>query len=419
MPLVTLLSNIITTIFLLVVLSYYVLIFIKVKKPKAEEKFNSITVIVPAHNEERYIGACIKSIKNAEFNGTKKIIVINDGSKDKTEEELKNELDSSVTLITTSHKGKANAINKALKYAKSDILVIVDADSTIDRYALAELAKTMSSGRFAAATGVVKVKNRKQFFGMWLHIEQTYNSLMRSVFSKINANIVTPGPLSIYKKSDLRDVGGFSDKGFSEDVDIAVRLIRKGHKIGFNEKAVAETNMPSTFKGFFKQRSRFAKGWINIFKKHLQINTSVIDIYSLPLALFTYIQAVIMGIITIYNILSGYFIYFYSKGMYLNMQVIMYFIDWLSIVGALKWILSIIYGTTPLTFITAISLIIFLLSYPLYLIAIVKLDKKIDIWHLIPLFLMFPFWLLVMVIYITSLPEALKNKQYNIWEKSE
>ncbi|MBI3026852.1 glycosyltransferase family 2 protein [Candidatus Woesearchaeota archaeon] len=419
MPLVTLLSNIITTIFLLVVLSYYVLIFIKARKHKAEKKFNSITVLVPAHNEERYIGACIKSIKNAEFNGTKKIIVINDGSTDKTEEEIKNEMDNLVTLINTSHKGKANAINKALKYVKSEIVVIVDADSTIDRYALAELAKTMSSGRFAAATGVVKVKNRKLFFGMWLHIEQTYNSLMRSVFSKINANIVTPGPLSIYRKSDLRDVGGFSDKGFSEDVDIAVRLIRKGHKIGFNEKAVAETNMPSTFKGFFKQRSRFAKGWINIFKKHLQINTSVIDVYSLPLALFTYIQAVIMGIITIYNILSGYFIYFYSKGMYLNIQVIMYFIDWLSIVGAIKWILSIIHGTTPLTFITAISLIIFLLSYPLYLVAIIKLDKKIDIWHFIPLFFMFPFWLLVMIIYIISLPESLKSKQYNIWEKSE
>ena len=60
---------------------------------------------------------------------------------------------------------------------------------------------------------------------MWFHIEQLYNSLIRLLFSKINANVTTPGPLSVYRKKELMDAGGFSTEGFSEDVDITIRLI--------------------------------------------------------------------------------------------------------------------------------------------------------------------------------------------------
>jgi cellulose synthase/poly-beta-1,6-N-acetylglucosamine synthase-like glycosyltransferase len=236
--------------------------------------------------------------------------------------------------------------------------------------------------------------------------------------SRANANIVTPGPLSIYRRSALEKIKGFSDKGFSEDVDIAVRLIRNGYKIAFTENAVSETNMPKTFKGFIKQRTRFAKGWINIFKKHLRINKTILDLYSLPLALFFYLQAVLISIVLISNIASGYVTYFYSKGIFFNQLVVSYFIDWLTLIGSIKWIINVVSGEIQLTFFTLLSLSSFLLTYMLYLVAIIKYESRLGFRHLIPLFLMTPYWLIIMVVYSFNIPELFKKVQTNIWEKN-
>lgn len=406
-----------TTIFLLVILSYYLLLFIKKKKPKKARSFSSITIIVPAHNEEAYIKDCIQSVISAEFKGHKEIIVIDDGSIDSTAKIASRFKE--VKLIRTKHIGKSASINKALKVAKGELIAIVDADSTIQRDALAETVGEISRKGFAGVCGVVKVKNRKKHICMWIHLEQLYNSLMRLLFSRINANITTPGPLSVYVKKNLLEVNGFSTAGFSEDIDIAVRLIRKGYKIGFAEKSVAETNMPYEAKGFLRQRFRFARGMINILRKHAQLNKTIIDLYTLPIFLFTYVQAVIMGIFIIYQLVSGYLTYFVSKGIYFDFYVLKFFFEWFSIVGVVRWVLSAVSGQTPLTLATIIGIMATLLTYPLILIAIFKFDKKFDLWHLIPFLFMFPFWFLIMVIYIFCLPEYFNKGQYNIWKKNE
>jgi len=408
----------ITFIFLLTIMSYYALIFIKIKKPAKTQKFSSITLIIPAHNEGKYVAGAIESVLDAEFDGNKQIIVVDDGSKDKTYE-IASRYKPKVELIKTEHSGKAASLNKALSIAKNDLIAVVDADSIIHKDALELMKDEIEREDIIAVTGVVKVKNRKTFIGVWLHIEQLYNSLTRLLLSKINANIVTPGPLSMYRKKELMEAGGFSLEGFSEDIDVTIRLIRKGYKIGFAENAIAETNMPYTVKEFLRQRARFARGILNIFKRHLQLNKAIIDIYTLPLFLFSYAQAVIMGAFTIYQIISGYMAYFASKSIYFNAYVLRFFFDWFSVIGFVKWAAGIITGATPLTIAAIIGIASTLLSYPLFILAIIKFDRKFDLWHLIPIFFMFPFWLLIMLIYILMLPEYFRKKQYNIWKKNE
>lgn len=413
------LAYIITVLFLFVILSYYLLFFIKGKKTKNKNVFSSITIIIPAHNEERYLGQSIESVLDANFKGRKEIIVVDDGSKDDTAKIAAGYRDRGVKLISISHSGKSNSINKALKSARGEIIAIVDGDSIIHKDALEEMASALSDKDTAAACGVVKVKNRKRFVCFWVHIEQIYNSLMRLLMSKINANVTTPGPLSMYRKNCLLQVGGFSTEGFSEDIDITIKLIRAGYKVKFAEKAVAETNMPEDTKNFLRQRFRFARGMINLLKRHMQLNNRIIDVYTLPIFLFTYVQAIVMGIFTLYQLSSGYIAYFTSKGVYFSPEVLRFFFDWFSIIGFVKWAIGIFQGHTPLTFITIIGIISTLLTYPLYFIAIWKFDKKFDLWHLIPIFFMFPYWLFIMIIYIISLPEYFRKDQPNIWKKNE
>ncbi|HJX05922.1 MAG TPA: glycosyltransferase family 2 protein [Candidatus Nanoarchaeia archaeon] len=419
MSIQTILTTTITAIFLLIVFSYYYLLLFKRKKePAAKKRFSSITIIIPAHNEEKYIAQAIESVLAADFNGKKEIIVVDDGSRDKTYE-IAHAIAKKfpVKVIRTKHSGKSKSINRALRIAKGELIAIVDGDSVIHNDALVEAVKYLPPDKIAAVCATVKVKNRKAFLGIWLQMEQLYNSLLRGLFSKVNVNIVAPGPLSVYKKKCLLEIKGFETKGYSEDVDVAIRLIKAGYKVECAEKSISETNMPVDVRGFIRQRTRFSKGWINILKRHLKLNHTFMQIYTLPLALFWYFQAIIMGAITIYNLTSGYITYFVSKGVWLSLGVAYFFFEWFSIVGIIHWFIRVINGTIPLTIATTIGLSASLLVYPLYFLAIVKYDKKINFRHLIAIFFMFPFWFILMMFYIINVKEVFIKHQRNIWDK--
>lgn len=407
-----------TVLFFLVLLSYYVLFFIRQRKADYHRKFSSVTVIVPARNEDEYIKACIESIQRARFDGEKQIIVVDDASKDKTAAIVKRCTDV-MLLRNKRHMGKSYGINSALKHASGDLTAIVDGDSTIREDALAQLAMEVARKGHIGATGVVRAANRFRFLNVWVHLELLYSSLIRALFAKVNANVVTPGALSMYRTQQLRELGGFSTEGFSEDMDIAIRMIRNGHRLGYSEDAISDTNMPPDWKGFLRQRTRIARGLINILKRHMRLNRTVIDLYTLPLFLFNYLQAVIMGTITIYQIVSGYITYFAGQGVWLSLEVAKFFFEWFSIVGFAKWSYAVLLGSEPLTAVNVIGVSATLLTYPLYFVAILKYDRKLDIWHVLPLFFMFPYWLLLMAIYTICLPEVFRTEQYNRWKKNE
>ncbi len=411
------LSVLMAAVFLLIVISYYLLLFLNVKKAGRKHRFSSITVIIPAHNEEEYIAESIRSVINAEFEGKKDIIVVDDGSADQTAKIASSFKE--VKLIRVSHSGKASALNAVLKVAEGEVVAVVDGDSFIGRNSLQAVVSEVERFNVVAASCPVGVRNRKKFVCMWLHLVEIYFSLIRFLFSKINANITTPGPLSAYRKKELVEIGGFSSDGFSEDADVAIRLIRKGYKIGFAENTMVETNMPSDLRGFISQRARFARGMIYLLRKHMKLNLAAIDVYTLPIFFFFYAQSVIMGSLTLYQVISGYFQYFYSQGLYLNFEVLRFFFDWFSLIGFLKWTLNVFLGNSPLTLIAGIGILSSLLSYPLYVLAILKFDKKITILHIIPFMFMFPFWLFLMFIQILCIPEMFSRKQRNIWKKNE
>jgi len=387
----------------------------KQKTPDTKGYLPSVGVLIPARNEERIIEASLKSVFACSYKGKLDVIVIDDASTDSTPKLVKK---FPVNLIRSKkQQGKARSLNLGLKKTDAELIAVIDADSVISKDSITEAVKYFYSEDTMAVTSIIKVKNRKSFLGMWLHIEQLYNSLLRFFFSKINANISTPGPLSIYRKSEIEKIGGFSLKGYAEDIDIAIRSIKSGKKIYVSENSVAETNMPISFRGFIRQRTRFARGWIHILKKHLKLGFSMLDLYSMPLALFAYIQAVVMSLVIISQIASGYLQYFFSKGIIFNLDVANYFFTWFSLAGVINWIWTIISGKVALDFFTGISLLATLLSYPLYFIAILKYDKKIDIYHIIPILFMFPFWFMVMIIYLINLPEIFFGYRLNKWEK--
>ena len=91
----------------------------------------SVSVVVPCHNEAKYIEQCIKSIiEQSDYNSIKGIFVIDDGSTDETPQILKNlkKKISKLNIITTEGVGLSAARNIAIKLCKSEFIALLDAD---------------------------------------------------------------------------------------------------------------------------------------------------------------------------------------------------------------------------------------------------------------------------------------------------
>ena len=96
------------------------------------KKSLQVSVIVPSYNSQNYIGRCLRSLLNQAFDQDQyEIIVINDGSKDKTKEALKTFLGDIVYLENKKNKGLPASLNKAIKNSRGQYIVRVDSDDWV------------------------------------------------------------------------------------------------------------------------------------------------------------------------------------------------------------------------------------------------------------------------------------------------
>lgn len=103
----------------------------------------TLTVIIPAHQAERYIAQAVESVRAQQWAGTTEIIVIDDGSTDGTAEAAQA---SDVTLLRKEQGGAASARNMGLHQAAGDLILLLDADDLLTDGALNALYAPMASG---------------------------------------------------------------------------------------------------------------------------------------------------------------------------------------------------------------------------------------------------------------------------------
>lgn len=410
MSLVLVLSDAFSAVFLATIVSYYAIaLFPKRRYPRVDPP--SIAVIVPARNEQAHLGAALDALQSQEYAGSVSITVVDDASADETARIAGR---AGVTVLRNETQlGKAGSINRALAETDGDVVIIVDADSVVERRALAELVRPFADERVGAVTSTITVRNRNRLPNPFVQLELIHASLTRSILSRVNGNIVTPGPLSAYSRVALERIGGFPEDVLLEDTDVTIRLIRAGYDVAVASRARVRTVMPASWREFRRQRTRFARGMAYILRRHLRPGLRVIDWYSLPLLLFIYLQSVIMTTINagrIVELIVRYGTSFASIGRIA--------LDWFTVLGTVDWMRTTIAGLSHVAVFDVIGIGSALLSYPLFLIAIVRYDR-LSLRDLIALFFMPAWWFFLAGFYLLSLRDAFVGTQVNAWRKNE
>ncbi|MHB8656146.1 MAG: glycosyltransferase family 2 protein [Terriglobia bacterium] len=293
-----------------------------------------VTVVVPAYNEERVIVHSVHSLLSMSYKRIE-VVVVNDGSKDRTIEELirsfsmrKSEVRPSEDLPTKPVKafyisrveprlvvvdkengGKADALNAGINFSQNPYFLAMDADSLLERQALTNALRTVldDPGRVVAVGGIVRgvngsivdagrVRQPHLLLNFWVIIQVI--EYLRSFFasragwSRVNGLLVVPGAFGLFQKAACVAAGGYSTETVTEDMELIVRMQRFAREKHLNWQflfapdAVCWTEMPISAKALGGQRKRWHEGLWQTLALHKTMlfkpRYGIVGLFSLP-----------------------------------------------------------------------------------------------------------------------------------------
>ena len=254
---------------LLAFISFITLVFLAsiIIKRKFEPQEPSISIIIPAYNEEKTISKCIESVLESDYPKEKlEVMVVDDGSTDKTREMAKRK---KVRLLTQNHTGKSDALNLGIKNSRKEFVLCLDADSFLEKDCIKELVKPFSNKKIGATSASIMVKNRKSVLGSFQNIEYAYHNLIRSSFSKaFNQGVWFMGAASCYRRDVLEKIGMFEKESLTEDIDASLKIKNHGYTTYNVDKAFVKTIVPESLQKFCEQRKRWWAGSLQALLKN-------------------------------------------------------------------------------------------------------------------------------------------------------
>lgn len=281
--------------------------------------YPSVTFLIPCWNEEDTVLNTIKSVLELDYPKNKfHIIAIDDGSTDNTWKNLQSYVDhGQVQLLTKENGGKHSALNHALNFLKTELVVSFDADTKINPDALKKAVKYfMNDKALMALGGTVLIDKPKTLAQKAQEIEYEIFSFTKKMLGLADAVFVVPGAFSVFRREVFGIVGGYNNAHNLEDIELTIRMQKHGLKIRHAHDAIVWTKGPDTIKKLYKQRLRWSYGFImNVMdykamlfnKKYKNFGT-----FTLPMTVFTYVIMLFVFFYSVYKILLSIFDFAYK-----------------------------------------------------------------------------------------------------------
>lgn len=247
--------------------------------------FPFVSILVPVYNEDKVIADSINSLLELNYPNYE-IIIINDGSTDKTKQVAETLVgykkgkvsEVKVTLINKPNGGKAKALNTGIKYSKAEIVLCMDGDSQLSPDCVKLAVRHFSNREIGAVAGNVKVLNRGKLFTDLQALEYIEGlNMARSAQSFIRLVNIIPGPIGLFRKKAIEEAGFYSSDTFAEDADLTLKILANGWKIYYEPNSISYTEAPAKLQQLLKQRYRWTRGILQSIRKHkkLMINPSI------------------------------------------------------------------------------------------------------------------------------------------------
>ena len=368
-----------------------------------DSELPKVSILIPAYNEEKTIEATINSILKSDYPKDRfEVIVIDDGSKDKTLEiakKFESDKHPFVRVFTKKNGGKGTALNFGIKHAKGEIVFSMDADTFVMSQSMKNMVRLFKDPNIMSVTPAMLVKKPESIWQRVQHIEYLLGLFLRKAFASLNAIFITPGAFSAYRKSFFDKYGGYDEGNITEDLEMSMKIQYNGYNIGNCPEAPVYTSIPKDFKSLIIQRRRWYFGllknsskyrgllsrkygdlgvfvfpiaWISIFfavflatylfiKTIIKVRDELIffantgfdfqnifhfNSFFIERALFLFFTDPVILFIFVFAILLGFYIYYASKkigkiaGLVINLPLFFLFF---SVLFALWWIVSIVY----------------------------------------------------------------------------
>lgn len=276
----------------------------------------TVSIVVPAWNEESCIAATIESILAQDY--PLKLIVVDDSSTDSTPDIVKKY--PNVTLLTTdtNQGSKSQALNYAIPYVSTDLFICVDADTVLEPNSVRNLVYAFNDPDTMVACGHVYSNGDDNFWKAARYGEYLFGqSLVKSAQQNANIVLVASGCFFAIRTEYVK-FRKFDTRTMAEDMDLTWCAIEDGYRVTFVNDAKCTVNDPDSKYLYEKQVSRWYRGFFqnilarrfNLFTKNPKLGIvaysyMLMNLIGLPLVIYFMIST-LSPISALYGLIIGF-----------------------------------------------------------------------------------------------------------------
>ncbi|MEX2130763.1 MAG: glycosyltransferase [Pseudohongiellaceae bacterium] len=282
-----------------------------------------ITILAPGYNEEATCVESTRSLLALEY-PVYEVLVINDGSKDRTLERMREAFAlveaprmpatdiptanvravyqssrvPNLWVIDKDNGGKADSLNTGINFTASPLYCAVDADCVLEKPALTRIVRPFIENDDTVAVGgnirIVNgssvesgtVKNIRMPGNLWAKFQvlEYFRAFLsgRVGWEALNATFIISGAFGLFHRQTVVDAGGYATKRngvetVGEDIELVIRLHRfcldqkRPYRISYIPDPVAWTECPETLRILHRQRSRWQRGLLEATSRHISM----------------------------------------------------------------------------------------------------------------------------------------------------
>jgi biofilm PGA synthesis N-glycosyltransferase PgaC len=244
--------------------------------PESLSAYPMVSILIPTYCEEKTIATTLAWATRIDYPAYE-VVVVDDASPDGTREAVQPFVQQGrVRLVCKDvNEGKAMALNDAIPCLQGEIVLIMDADACPDPQILRWIVPHFSAPRVAAVTGNPRVVNQQTVLSQLQLVEFTSIISMMRRAQRVWGRILTmSGVVGAFRVSALCDVGLYTPEMATEDIEMTWKLQRRFYDVRYEPEAVVWMRVPTTVRGLWRQRYRWALGLGQVLRRHKGVAVS-------------------------------------------------------------------------------------------------------------------------------------------------